>query len=120
MVQAAIEAKTVKFKKFKTYVRDRVRSERKALVSIEESGITAAVERCRMLARQINDDLSRRSPKQFKIALLAEFQVSLERAASVLSEQSAITQVTACSGAKLDDVRAKQGGAPSHSPLKTV
>jgi hypothetical protein len=40
-----------------------------------------------MLARLINADLSMKNPEQINVALLAELQVSLERAASVLNEQ---------------------------------
>jgi hypothetical protein len=80
MAQAAIATRTVN-------VGDRARNERKALSGIEESGIAAALERCRMLAAQIDAELSRKKLEQFKVELLAELQVSLERAASVLSEQ---------------------------------
>jgi hypothetical protein len=87
MVQAAIATRTVNFRKFKTYVEDRARNERRALSVIEENGVATAFERCRMLARLLNADLSRKNPEQFKVALLAELQVCLERAASVLNEQ---------------------------------
>jgi hypothetical protein len=40
-----------------------------------------------MLARLINADLSMKNPEQVEVALLAELQVCLERAASVLNEQ---------------------------------
>ena len=58
MVQAAIATRTVNFRKFKTYVEDRARNERRALSVIEENGVATAFERCRMLARLINADLS--------------------------------------------------------------
>jgi hypothetical protein len=55
-----------------------------------------------MLARLINADLSMKNPEQINVALLAELQVSLERAASVLNEQQRLRKWCACSGAKLD------------------
>jgi hypothetical protein len=87
MVQTAIATRTVNFRKFKTYVGDRARNETRALSEIEENGVASAFERCRMLARLINTDLSRKNPEQVEVALLAELQVCLERAASVLNEQ---------------------------------
>jgi hypothetical protein len=52
--------------------------ERKARSAIEENGIAAALERCRSLPHRISADLSKKKPKRFQVALLAEFQVSLE------------------------------------------
>jgi hypothetical protein len=87
MAQAAVATKAVNFRTFKTYIEDRERNERKAISLIEEDGIAAALERCRMLAAQIDAELSRKKPEQLKLRLLAEFQVSLERAASVLKSK---------------------------------
>ena len=84
MAKEAVATKTVNFSKFKTYADDRERKKRKALSVIEENGIAAALERCRMLAAQIDAELSGKKLEQLNVGLLAEFQVSLERAASVL------------------------------------
>ena len=84
MVRAAILSRTVNFGKFKTYADDREQKKRKALSTIEENGIAAALERCRMLAAQIDAELGEKKPEHVNVASLAEFQVALERAASVL------------------------------------
>jgi hypothetical protein len=82
-----VQIETVNFRKFKTYADDRERKERKALSVIEENGIAAALERCRALTDRINTELDGKKPGHLNIASLAEFQVALERAASVLNEQ---------------------------------
>jgi hypothetical protein len=84
MAKEAVATKTVNFSKFKTYADDRERKKRKALSVIEENGIAAALERCRMLAAQINGELGGKKPEDLNIASLAEFQVAIECAASVL------------------------------------
>jgi hypothetical protein len=86
MVQTAV-AKTVNFRNFKAYADDRERKKRKAVSVIEESGVAAALERCRTLAAQIDAELSGKKLEQLNVGLLAEFQVSLERAASVLKSK---------------------------------
>jgi hypothetical protein len=92
MVEAASAARTVNFRKFKTYAGDRERKKRKALSVIEENGIAAALERCRALTDRINTELGGK-PGHLNIASLAEFQVALERAASVLNEQLGISRM---------------------------
>ena len=92
MVPTAV-AKTVNFRNYKAYADDRERKKRKALSVIEENGIAAALERCRMLAAQIDAELGGKKPGHLNIAYLAEFQVALERAASVLNEQLGIPRM---------------------------
>jgi hypothetical protein len=59
------------------------------LSAIEKAGIEAALDRCRALAHQIRGDLRNKSPEHLvSIWSLADFQVSLERAASVLEQKS--------------------------------
>jgi hypothetical protein len=90
---AMVQIETVNFRKFKTYADDRERKERKALSVIEENGIAAALERCRALTDRINTELGGKKPGHLNIASLAEFQVALERAASVLNEQLGIPRM---------------------------
>ena len=53
--------------------------------AIEKAGTEAALDRCRALARRIQADLRHKKPEHFvNVMSLADFQVSLERAASVL------------------------------------
>jgi hypothetical protein len=61
---------------------------KKALSSIEESGVAAALERCSALAERIDAELREKKPERLDIAALAEFQVSLEHAASVFRQGS--------------------------------
>jgi hypothetical protein len=74
------------FSEFEHYAKDRERKIRRALSEIEKRGAAAALDRCRVLADQINGDLRNKKFRQLfnNISLLAEFQVSIERAASVL------------------------------------
>jgi hypothetical protein len=60
---------------------------KRALSSIEQCGIAAALERCRVLAHRIDAELREKNPERLDAAALADFQISLERAASVLNEQ---------------------------------
>jgi len=74
--------------KFQAYRKDRERRTSVALSAIEKAGPEAALIRCRALARQIQSDLLNKKPDQFVNALsLANFQVSLERAVSVLEQK---------------------------------
>jgi hypothetical protein len=77
--------------KFQKYVKDRERKIKRSLSAIEKRGVEGAVDRCRMLADQINRDLR---DKEFgrtvnNISSLAEFQVSIERAAFLLNGMAA-------------------------------
>jgi hypothetical protein len=74
------------FSEFEHYAKDRERKIKRALSEIEKRGAAAALDRCRVLADQINGDLRNKKFRQLfnDISLLAEFQISIERAASVL------------------------------------
>jgi hypothetical protein len=72
--------------KFEKYVNSRERKIKRALSEIEKRGAAAALDKCRALADQIDGDLRHKRLRNLfnSISLLAEFQVSIERAASVL------------------------------------
>jgi hypothetical protein len=72
--------------KFEEYVKNRERKIKRALSEIEKRGAAAALDKCRVLADQIDGDLCHKKLRDLfnSISLLAEFQVSIERAASVL------------------------------------
>jgi alpha-D-ribose 1-methylphosphonate 5-triphosphate diphosphatase PhnM len=72
--------------KFEEYVKSRERKIKRALSEIEKRGAAAALDKCRVLAEHIDDDLRNKKVRHLfnNISLLAEFQVSIERAASVL------------------------------------
>jgi hypothetical protein len=80
-------ATATRFRTFRSYAEHQERMKKKALSTIEENGVGAALERCRALAERIAAELREKKPEELDIAALAEFQVSLERAASVLHEQ---------------------------------
>jgi hypothetical protein len=79
--------------KFEKYVQSRERKINRALSEIEKRGAAAALDKCRVLARQIDGDLRNKKRRYLfnNIALLAEFQVSIERAASVLDSIATLT-----------------------------
>jgi hypothetical protein len=87
MPRAETAARTVKFRTSRSYAEHQGRMKERALSSIEQSGIAAALERCRVLAQRIDSELREKKPERLDAAALADFQVSLERAASVLNEQ---------------------------------
>jgi hypothetical protein len=72
--------------RFQGYINSRERKIKRALSEIEKEGAAAALDKCRVLADQIDGDLRNRKLRHVfnSISLLAEFQVSIERAASVL------------------------------------
>jgi hypothetical protein len=72
--------------KFQEYVKNRERKINRALSEIEKQGAAAALDKCRVLAEQIDGDLRNKKRRHLfnNSALLAEFQVSIERAASLL------------------------------------
>jgi hypothetical protein len=73
---------------FETYLTERNRRIKAALSAIEKAGTEAALERCRALARRMQGDLHHKKPEHFvDVMSLADFQVSLERAASVLEHE---------------------------------
>ena len=74
---------------FKTYGNERQHMTTATLSAIERAGIEAALDRCRALAHRIHGDLRDKRPEDFvSVWSLADFQVSLERAASVLEQKS--------------------------------
>ena len=79
--------------KFEKYVQSRERKINRALSEIEKRGAAAALDKCRVLAEQIDGDLRNKKRRHLfnNIALLAEFQVSIERAASVLDSIATLT-----------------------------
>ena len=82
---------------FTTYVEDRERMTKQAFSAIQQEGPAVALETCRVLAQEIDSGLWDKQPEHFcNILWLAEFQVSLERAAFVLDEN--IKQVASGSG----------------------
>ena len=85
--RAGTETRTVRFRTFRSYAEHQERMRRKALSTIEEDGIGPALDRCRVLADRIDAELREKKAEHLDIATLADFQVSLERAASVLKEQ---------------------------------
>jgi hypothetical protein len=52
MPRAETAARTVKFRTFRSYAEHQGRMKERALSSIEQSGIAAALERCRVLAQR--------------------------------------------------------------------
>ena len=72
--------------KFQEYLNSRERKIKRALFEIEKRGAAAALDKCLVLAEQIDGDLGNKKLRELfnNISLLAEFQVSIERAASVL------------------------------------
>ena len=82
---------------FTTYVEDRERMTKQAFSAIQKEGPAVALETCRALAQEIDSGLWDKQPEHFcNILWLAEFQVSLERAAFVLDEN--VRQVASGSG----------------------
>jgi hypothetical protein len=77
--------------KFGEYVKSRERKIERALSEIEKQGAAAALDKCRVLAEQIDGDLRNKKFRHLfnNISLLAEFQVSIERA-SVLDGIAAL------------------------------
>jgi hypothetical protein len=74
---------SVQFRTFTSYAQHHAAAKNKALGSIEQNGAAAALERCRELAQEIFVKLQAKKPGRLDIRALAEFQVALERAASV-------------------------------------
>jgi hypothetical protein len=80
---------------FEAYLKDRQWRTRRSQSEIEKVGTKAALDRCRELARQIQADLLTKKNDHFVDVLsLADFQVSLERAASVLLDQKSGTLIS--------------------------
>jgi hypothetical protein len=78
--------KRQQFSAFQSYLKDRERRIKRLLSAIEKRGVEGALDRCRVLVDQINRDLRGKKFGHFvnDVSSLADFQVSLERAASLL------------------------------------
>ena len=74
---------TVFHRTFTSYAQHLAAAKNKVLGSIEQEGAAAALDRCRELAREICVKLQSKKPGRLDTRALAEFQVALERAASV-------------------------------------
>jgi hypothetical protein len=81
--------KSDQFSEFEAYLEEQRRGIERSLSEIEKVGTDAALNRCRELARQIQSGLLNKQPDNFvDILSLADLQVSLERAASVLEHKA--------------------------------
>jgi hypothetical protein len=86
-LKSVLMPKDAQFFEFETYLKDREGKRETSSCPIEKVGTKAALARCRMLADWIASDLREKKPEHFvNILSLAEFQASLERAASVLEQ----------------------------------
>jgi hypothetical protein len=117
------------FSKFETYLKDRELSFKRSLSTIEQQGTEGALDRCRVLADQISRDLRDQRPGQFvNSPLLADFQISLEHAASLLEENTDIhrqsTERPAGLGADLQPPGPNSGptavGSPAAMPRERL
>jgi hypothetical protein len=75
------------FSTFQSYLKDRDRRIRRLAAAIEKQGAQEALDRCRLLVDQINRDLrGNKKCGRFvnDVSSLADFQVSIERAAALL------------------------------------
>jgi hypothetical protein len=72
-------------------LKDRELSFKRSLSAIEQRGTEGLLDRCRVLADQIDRDLRDQKPGHFvNIPSLADFQISLEHAASLLEENTEV------------------------------
>jgi hypothetical protein len=78
--------KRQQFSTFQSYRKDRERRIRRLVAAIEKRGVEWALDRCRLLVDQINRDLEGKKFGHFVNDLwsLADFQLAIERAASLL------------------------------------
>jgi hypothetical protein len=81
--------KSDKCSEFETYLEEQRRGIKRSLSQIEKVGTEAALARCGELAREIQSRLRDRKSGHFgDVLAIADLQVSLERAASVLKHKS--------------------------------
>jgi hypothetical protein len=81
--------KSDKVSEFEAYLEEQRRGIKRSLSHIEKVGMEAALNRCRELAGEIQSRLQGRKPGHFGDAFsIADLQVSLERAASVLEHKA--------------------------------
>jgi hypothetical protein len=77
-----------KFPGFEAYLQDLLHRSRTSLSDIENQETQAALDRCRELVSEIKSILLHTKNHQcIDVSCLADFQVSLERAASVLGQK---------------------------------
>jgi hypothetical protein len=77
------------FSELDAYLQDQQRGRKRSLSEIEKVGTIGALNRCRELAHQIQSGLvNKDSEHLIHTESLADFQVSLERAASVLEHKA--------------------------------
>ena len=78
-----------KFPDFEAYLQDLLRRSRRSLSEIENKATEDAHDRCRELAKEIKSILlQKKMNRSTDVSSLADFQVSLERAASVLGQKN--------------------------------
>jgi len=78
---------TENLSEFELYLQEVQRRAHKSLSEIEKGGTEAALDRCRELASQVRSRLHSMSEHAVGIHSLADFQVSLERACTVLAQK---------------------------------
>jgi hypothetical protein len=77
------------FSELDVYLQEQQSGRKRSLSEIEKVGTVGALKRCRDLARQIQAGLvNKRSEHLIHAEFLADFQVSLERAVSVLEHKA--------------------------------
>jgi hypothetical protein len=87
MVKEKAAKRTGKSRRDTTDIQDRDRITEEALSAIRQTAPAAALAKCRVLADQINTELSESEPEQFVDTLMvAQLQAFLERAAAVLKK----------------------------------
>jgi hypothetical protein len=75
MARAETAARTVKFRTFRSYAaHHQERMKKKALCTIEENGVAAALERCRVLAERIYAEFREKKPELLDIGLWLSFK----------------------------------------------
>src|SRR4051794_36516797 len=80
--------KRCQISEFEAYLRERASRAKKSISEIERTGTEAALHRCLELASQLKMELSDKRRDHFvDVMSLADFQVSLERAAFVLEQK---------------------------------
>jgi hypothetical protein len=81
--------KSDKLSEFEAYLEEQRRGIKRSLSHIEKVGTETALNRCRELAGEIQSRLHDRKPGLIgDVSSIADLQVSLERAASVLERKS--------------------------------
>jgi hypothetical protein len=79
--------KSEKPSEFGAYLRELLNRSQTSLSDIEKMETEAALDRCRELAHEVQSALKKKPDHLVDVESLADFQVSLERAISLLVEQ---------------------------------